>query len=190
LTSFCESPCPVLMSGAERQARYRVRHRSSVAAYQRDYYAKNKTAICNRRKELRDRDGIREAEAERARKWRKENPDKASEARRRQRRKMSDAQKLVNSLRRRLRRLVRGGRRDHMVDLIGCTADELKHHIEKQFEEGMSWEDRRRWHLDHIVPCSAFDLSDPEQQRACFHYTNLQPRWAVDNLRKGGVTRT
>jgi len=41
------------------------------------------------------------------------------------------------------------------------------------------------WHIDHIRPCSSFDLSDEEQQRACFHHSNLQPLWVKDNLEKG-----
>ena len=40
------------------------------------------------------------------------------------------------------------------------------------------------WHIDHIHPCAAFDLTDPEQQKACFHWSNLQPLWAIDNFRK------
>ena len=54
------------------------------------------------------------------------------------------------------------------------------------FLPGMTWENHTRsgWHIDHIVPCAAFDLSDPAQQRACFHYTNLQPLWAKTNLKK------
>jgi hypothetical protein len=71
-------------------------------------------------------------------------------------------------------------------DLVGCTKAELVAHIEKQFQPGMSWENRglRGWHIDHILPCSRFDLTDPEQQKKCFHYTNLQPLWATENLRK------
>ena len=41
------------------------------------------------------------------------------------------------------------------------------------------------WHVDHIKPCFSFDLTDPEQQKICFHYTNLQPLWALENIKKG-----
>lgn len=58
-------------------------------------------------------------------------------------------------------------------------------HLESQFEPGMTWENRRKWHIDHIIPCAAFDLTDTEQQRACFHYTNLRPLWASENISKG-----
>lgn len=71
------------------------------------------------------------------------------------------------------------------MDLIGCSAENLRAHIERQFRPGMSWGNVGRWHIDHIRPCASFDLTDPAQQRACFHYTNLQPLWAADNLRKG-----
>ncbi len=73
------------------------------------------------------------------------------------------------------------------LDLTGCTIGELKAHLESLFKPGMTWKNHtnKGWHIDHIRPCSSFDLSDPEQQRACFHYTNLQPLWWVDNLSKG-----
>lgn len=70
------------------------------------------------------------------------------------------------------------------IELVGCTGSELKEWIESQFIEGMSWENRSEWHIDHIIPLSKFDLADPAQQGAAFHYTNLQPLWAKDNLKK------
>jgi hypothetical protein len=72
------------------------------------------------------------------------------------------------------------------IDFIGCSIDDLKLHLEKQFIEGMNWQNYGDWHIDHIRPCCSFDLTDPKQQRECFHYSNLQPLWAKDNLAKGG----
>jgi hypothetical protein len=67
--------------------------------------------------------------------------------------------------------------------LIGCRKPDLIAHIEIQFRPGMSWENYGRggWEIDHIIPCADFDLSDPAQQRACFHFTNLRPLWRIDN---------
>jgi hypothetical protein len=72
------------------------------------------------------------------------------------------------------------------MDLIGCTFAELRAHLESHFAEGMSWDNwgLKGWHIDHIRPCASFDLSDPEQQRQCFHWSNLQPLWAMENIRK------
>jgi hypothetical protein len=74
-----------------------------------------------------------------------------------------------------------------MIELIGCTITELRQHLEAQFADGMTWENYGKygWHIDHIRPCASFDLSDPNQQSQCFHYTNMQPLWAIDNIRKG-----
>jgi len=69
--------------------------------------------------------------------------------------------------------------------LLGCSVDKCRAHLERQFVDGMSWANRTAWHVDHIRPVASYDLSDPLQQRACFHYSNLQPLWARDNLVKG-----
>jgi hypothetical protein len=58
-------------------------------------------------------------------------------------------------------------------------------HLEKQFKPGMTKENHGLWHIDHVLPCSSFDLTKPEEQAKCFHYTNLQPLWASENLSKG-----
>jgi hypothetical protein len=71
------------------------------------------------------------------------------------------------------------------VDLLGCSIPELRKHLESKFATGMTWDNRREWHIDHIRPCVSFNLTDPVQQKQCFHYTNLQPLWRGDNIRKG-----
>lgn len=91
-------------------------------------------------------------------------------------------------LRSRLRVALKGTRKiETTIGLLGCSLPALRRHIESKFKPGMSWENRGRhgWHLDHIKPCSTFDLCVPEQQRECFHYSNLQPLWWRDNLQKG-----
>ena len=93
--------------------------------------------------------------------------------------------KLADSLRHRLYLTVRKYKQSpSSLQLVGCSLTELRQHLESQFVHGMSWDNYGKWHIDHIRPCASFDLLDPEQQRQCFHYTNLQPLWAADNLRK------
>lgn len=71
------------------------------------------------------------------------------------------------------------------IELIGCSVEELHDHIEKQFVDGMSWDNYGEWHVDHIMPCALFDFNKVEHQQECFNYKNLQPLWAEDNIRKG-----
>jgi len=75
----------------------------------------------------------------------------------------------------------------HSNELIGCSFKFLRDYLETMFQEGMFWGNHgsKGWHIDHIRPCASFKLTDPEQQKQCFHYTNLQPLWAFDNLSKG-----
>lgn len=70
-------------------------------------------------------------------------------------------------------------------NIIGCSSNFLKEHLEKQFKEGMSWENHGfyGWHIDHIIPLSSAKTEE-EIYKLC-HYTNLQPLWYTDNLSKG-----
>lgn len=69
---------------------------------------------------------------------------------------------------------------------LGCSSSEAVKHIEKQFKKGMTWANHGKvWHIDHIVPLASFDLSNDDHVLMCCHYTNLQPMWATDNIRKG-----
>jgi len=72
-------------------------------------------------------------------------------------------------------------------NLLGCTPKQLKIYLENQFKEDMTWQNQGRWHIDHIRPKKDFDLSKKKERLNCFHYTNLQPLWAEENLRKGST---
>jgi len=96
--------------------------------------------------------------------------------------------RLISNLRTRINKaLKRKKKTDHTLILIGCSINKLKDHLESKFLSNMSWNNYGKygWHVDHIIPCASFDLSNPEEQQKCFHYTNLQPLWEDDNLRKG-----
>ena len=96
--------------------------------------------------------------------------------------------KLTKTLRSRLGIALKrqfASKSDRTLQLIGCSIQHLKSHLQSKFQDGMTWENRGEWHIDHIRPCASFNLSEESEQRACFHYTNLQPLWARDNLSKG-----
>jgi len=103
-------------------------------------------------------------------------------------RKESLQYKLRHVLRSRIRQAIKHGYKSaNTLELIGCSIEELKQHLEKLFKEGMTWENWSfyGWHIDHIIPCSSFNLLLEEEQKKCFHYTNLQPLWMKENLEKG-----
>jgi AraC-like DNA-binding protein len=71
------------------------------------------------------------------------------------------------------------------IEALGCSIEELRDKFEDQFEAGMTWDNYGEWHIDHCRPLANFDLTDPEQVAEACHFSNLQPLWAEDNLRKG-----
>ena len=94
--------------------------------------------------------------------------------------------RLAANLRSRLYHALKGKIKSaRTVELLGCSVDHLKEHLEKQFQPGMTWDNKRDWHVDHMVACACFDLSSAAEQHQCFHYTNLQPMWALENQSKG-----
>lgn len=140
--------------------------------YMKEYAAKNKEKINTRH-----------------RNYRLKNPQKVRAAQRTQSvKKLSKINyKLSNALRNRIRRALKNNQKlGSAVKDLGCSIEELKLHLESKFCSGMSWDNwgRHGWHLDHIIPLSSFDLTDRKQFLKACHYTNLQPLWAVDNLKK------
>jgi len=96
--------------------------------------------------------------------------------------------RILRVLRRRLNNVFRAGRAFSKTarELLGCEVPFFREYLEERWSPGMSWKNYgyRGWHIDHIVPCAAFDLNDPEQRAKCFHYSNMQPLWAKDNFEK------
>jgi len=105
-------------------------------------------------------------------------------------RKKEDAGYMMKlRLRNRFRSVLRalGGakyKKTSCINLLGCDMEFFKKYIEDKFKDGMCWERMSEIHIDHIKPCAKFDLTKLEEQQKCFHYSNLQPLWSVDNLRK------
>ena len=75
------------------------------------------------------------------------------------------------------------------MEYVCCSIEHLYHHLESQFEKGMTWENYGygddKWNIEHRRCCDSFDLTDIEQQYMCFHWTNLQPMWQPENFSKG-----
>lgn len=96
-------------------------------------------------------------------------------------------QKIASYYRRRLREMLAGKRYSKTIlKYLGCTIQEFKTYMESLFKEGMNWSNRgyTGWHIDHKIPCCNFDLTKEEDLKICFHYTNMQPLWAKENMRK------
>ena len=185
-----------------QKKRHYEENKERLLATQKQYYEQNKQEVLDRNKKYRDANKDKVAETSKKyvqdnkdkiraykKQWRADNKDRVNELTRKrdkERRKTDINYKIKSNLRGRLYKAVKGlAKSDTTLNLLGCDIDYLKAHLELRFEYGMSWENYGEWHIDHITPCASFDLSDPEEQEECFHYTNLQPLWAEDNLKKG-----
>lgn len=92
---------------------------------------------------------------------------------------------LLQNTRVRIRKALSGNRKSSTsILLLGASTEEVRLFISSKFTKGMTWDNygKNGWHLDHIKPCSSFNLSDPDEQKKCFHYTNLQPLWATKEI--------
>lgn len=157
----------------------RKRRGDARREYERQWQSANKDRLRQSQREWRENhsDQIRS----RRREWRINNPERI-------RAEIARRDPLPLRLRGRLYRALRGDfKTGSAVRDLGCTISELRAYLEAQFLPGMTWENwsLRGWHIDHIVPLSSFDLSDPQQFAKAVHYTNLRPLWATENLSKG-----
>jgi hypothetical protein len=96
--------------------------------------------------------------------------------------------RLTKLCRGRIRKIIKGENKSvSTMELIGCTPDELRQHLESKFEPWMNWENQGLggWDVEHIIPMSKFNLICPVQQHACCHWSNLQPMEHIANIKKG-----
>lgn len=131
-----------------------------------------------------------EEKAAQQRLWREKNQERNREhIRRSSAKKLSTPRgRVINAFRARIYQVIRQGskRGGKTFAILGYTPDQLMRHLERQFSGGMSWENYGEWHVDHIVPLSAFNFSgaDDYDFKRAWDLKNLQPLWSGDNLRK------
>ncbi len=98
--------------------------------------------------------------------------------------------KLARRIKGRVKQAFYGNyKKSSALPLLGCSIPEFRKHLESLWTEGMTWENygSKGWEIDHIRPCKSFDLTDPEQQKLCFHYSNTRPMWGLKNRMKAAV---
>lgn len=124
-------------------------------------------------------------------KWTKCNRDLVNERARKnkytQKRSKIDMNfRLRKNLSQRLRgALKNNSKKSSILKYLGCSISDLIKHLESQFKDGMSWNNYGKWQIDHIIPLSLYDLTDENNVYKLCHYTNLQPLWTEENLKKG-----
>jgi hypothetical protein len=169
-----------------------LKNKEKVLARQKEYVKNNYDKIKKRNAEYQKRPEVKERERKRVNAWRRNNKKWINDHKRK--RMATDPQYAIASrLRCRLNYAFkrRGWKRVEKTKvLLGCTFEFLKQHLESKFKNGMSWDRPNSFHIDHIKPLSSFDLTDPEQQKAACHWTNLQPLSPIDNMKKGAKILT
>ena len=197
----------------QRAKEYRENNKEKLLTYMKQWRGDSKDRIktyreVNKEKISAEMRKYRQTHQEQLRnlntEWLRKNPEKVQEYRKRawektgrdrQRRKQAARRatdptyKLKSLLSNRIRlALGRGSKHSSTEQLLGLSAQGVREYLESLFLPGMTWCNHGidGWHIDHIIPVCSFDLSKEAEQKRCFHYTNLQPLWAIDNLRKAG----
>lgn len=159
--------------------------------YGRQYKKENRESIREKHREYKKTPRARQL----AKEYRKTHPStpeqrKVRREQRKQRLEENPHLKIAKSIRCRIRKVLKGKSKSaKTLKLLGCDFEFFKLHLESYFTEGMSWDNygkgEGKWCIDHIVPCNLYDLNITEHQENCFHFSNQQPLWWIENNEKG-----
>lgn len=150
---------------------YYWQKKNKILEYQKNYYKDNVIKIRNRIKSYRKKN--RNIINRKVLEYRNNNLEV----------------KILHRLRNRIQKAIKNNiKSQSTIELLGCSIEEFKKYLELGFINGISWENYGSyWHIDHIIPCVFFDLSKKEDQKKCFHYTNMRPLEAYKNLSKNDL---
>ena len=175
-------------SKAEYDKRYREQNKLKIAEYKKQWALNNPDKVFEKQKEYRENnsDNLSLKKSQYAKKNRAKINAKAS-IYVKYRCDTDPLYKLTKNTRKMVSRYMLGEKSKRTQEIVGCTFEELKTYIESQFTEGMSWDNYGidGWHVDHIKPLAV--ANSQEEIISLNHYTNLQPLWALDNLKKGAT---
>ena len=175
----------------EKRKAYLKGNKEKIKEYKKAYNEDNKKKVKAIKKA--NYEANREKIKAKSSAWTKANPKRVRAIKKKAKDKMLSTPegKLINAMRSRIHKIIKINQKvknKHTLELLGCDGKFLKKHPEKQFSKGMSWGNYGEWHVDHIIPVDYFlknhDFNDVEIQKECFNYNNLQPLWAVENIKK------
>jgi hypothetical protein len=168
----------------ESEKKYKENNKDKIREYNKKYRENNKDKRNKQHKKWRENN------KQKIKVWENKNREKRTKQtsiRNKKHRKENVLFAISNNMRSRINGFLNKKRiikRNKTFEIVGCTPETLKAHLEQQFTLGMSWRNYGwGWHIDHIIPLASAN-NETELYKLC-HYTNLQPMWALDNIKKG-----
>ena len=170
----------------------RERHKDAISKLNKQYRLKHADSIKSREQEYKKTNAVDIAAKAKLRLQNKSPEQKAEmnarrNAREKERISCDPEFKLKKRVRARISQALKsdtGMQGKRTIELLGCRLEDFKIYIENKFCDGMTWDNYGKWVLDHELPCAMFNLRLRCEQEKCFHFTNLQPMWEKDNLKK------
>ncbi|RVO41341.1 HNH endonuclease [Sinorhizobium meliloti] len=172
----------------KRSREWQKKNPDKLKAWRAKWYEENKHILSEKTKAKRAEDP--EKYTEKGKRWKIQNPEKYKESYKKtyERKKSTPKGKLEYSLSSGVRRGIAKGSKygRRTFELLGYSLEQLMVHLEKQFSDGMSWENYGEWHIDHIIPLAAFNYETPDDAdfKRAWALSNLQPLWAEANWKK------